>query len=129
MFFTFKWYKAANESEKVVAFLSAEYAKSEACMREWKVGYAKRKLLVVLVGSIDDIMAIDVNKHPAASAALAFIESGGQMVMDPSVAVREILRGCTSSEEPGGSCAPSPLLKEPRLCTVPAAVPPRDFRA
>ena len=65
----------------MVAFLSADYAKSEACMREWKVGFAKRRLLVVLVGSLEEIMAIDVSEHPAASAALAFVESGQSPVI------------------------------------------------
>lgn len=49
-------------------------------MKEFGIGQAKRKLLVVACEPLEKITAVDPEQFPHASNALAFIEGGGQVI-------------------------------------------------
>jgi hypothetical protein len=75
-----EWYPSATKSIKVVCFLTADYIKSPYCMKEFGIGQAKNKLLVVACEPLEKITAVDPEQFPHASNALAFIEGGGQVI-------------------------------------------------
>lgn len=75
-----EWYPCATKSVKVVCFLTADYIKSPYCMKEFGIGQAKNKLLVVACEPLETITAVDPEEFPHASNALAFIEGGGQVI-------------------------------------------------
>ncbi len=49
-------------------------------MKEFGIGQAKNKLLVVACEPLEKITAVDPEQFPHASNALAFIEGGGQVI-------------------------------------------------
>ena len=49
-------------------------------MKEFGIGQAKSKLLVVACEPLEKITAVDPEQFPHASNALAFIEGGGQVI-------------------------------------------------
>lgn len=49
-------------------------------MKEFGIGQAKNKLLVVACEPLETITAVDPEQFPHASNALAFIEGGGQVI-------------------------------------------------
>ena len=73
-------YPSAVRSKKVVCFVTADYIKSEFCMKEFAVAESKKKLLVVCCEPISDITSVDPGEFPEASNALAYLDIGGQVI-------------------------------------------------
>ena len=61
-------------------------------MKEFGIGQAKNKLLVVACEPLERITAVDPEQFPHASNALAFIEGGGQVIFH-GTEVRTLVHG------------------------------------
>jgi hypothetical protein len=75
-----EWYPSAISSKKIVCFVTADYTKSEFCMKEFVVAQANRKLLVVACEPLSVIRQVDARQYPAASDFLAYLDTGGQVI-------------------------------------------------
>ena len=128
------WYKAASKAIKIPCFLTVAYLKSETCMMEFKSANSarkKRKLLAIAIDPVEKLLAVDPSEFPHASPALAFLEGGGQVIMDwKHNTVAEILKlimpeeGTPPEIRPlirgggGARAGPAPIAK-----SAPAAPP------
>ena len=88
-----EWFPSAVKSRKIVCFISVDYLKSPYCMKEFTIGLASHKLLVVACEPLAQINAVDPSAYPYASNALAYLLGGGQVIFhDTEDVVAEILK-------------------------------------
>ena len=87
------WYPCAIQARKIICVLTADYMKSEFCMKEWRVAEAKGKLLVIALEGMDKLTAVNPAEYPHASNALAYLDGGGQVIFhDKDDVIGEILK-------------------------------------